>query len=196
MNTSQRTAAYVHLGRSSGGILSAERVLQEIDLREGQTFLDAGAGDGHISLVAARLVGPAGHVYAVDVRAEVLAPLLEAIRAQQITNIQPLVVDLAGPLPFPTASVDVSLISNVLHELVENEVAASALRELARVLKLGGTLAVVDFKQDGDPAFGPPLARRLGPAQVVALVAPFGFREERSVEVGPQHYAVLLRREG
>ena len=47
-------------------------VLEEAGLRPGMTALDVGCGAGDVAMIAARLVGPSGHVLAVDVDSSVL----------------------------------------------------------------------------------------------------------------------------
>ncbi len=186
---------YIHLGPSTHGLLDPERVLAEIGLRPGQTLLDAGSGEGVFALPAARRVGESGRVYAVDVQAGSIAILREAAREQGLANVEAMEADLADPIPLADGTIDVCLLANVLHELVENGVADSALHGIARVLKAGGTLAVVDFRPELESPPGPPRATRLSPAQVAALVAPHGFAPQRVAWLGPYQYAVICRRE-
>ena len=81
--------------------------------------------------------------------------------------------------------------ATVLHDLVEAGTAAGALAELARVIKPGGRLAIVEFdKIDGPP--GPPRHIRLDPAEVEALVAPYGFARQQTVKLGPYNYLMTF----
>lgn len=60
-----------HLASSTGGLPSAVRwaqLLMADRLKPGTRVLDATAGNGHDTLFLARLVGPEGHVYAMDVQ--------------------------------------------------------------------------------------------------------------------------------
>ena len=55
----------------------------------------------------------------------------------------------------------------------------------------GGCLAIVEFdKIDGPP--GPPRHIRLDPAEVEALVAPYGFARQRTVKLGPYNYLMTF----
>ena len=56
-----------HKGRSSREMLDARKILNDIGLKSGDQFLDAGCGDGYFSEAAAEVVGPGGRVYAFDV---------------------------------------------------------------------------------------------------------------------------------
>ena len=77
----------------------------------------------------------------------------------------------------------------MLHDLVEAGTAVAALTETARVLKPGGTLAIVEFDKVAGPP-GPPVAIRLAPEEVARLVTPYGFQETGGVRVGPYNYLI------
>ena len=84
--------------------------------------------------------------------------------------------------------------ATVLHDLAEFAMADGALKEAHRVLKPGGTLAIVEFdKVEGPP--GPPLRIRLTPEEVENLVAPYGFQKTRTARVGPYNYLILFTKE-
>ena len=72
-------------------------------LRPGDTFVDCGANIGHFSLVAARLVGPSGHVVAFEPVAETRAALERNVATNGLTNVEVLPWALgatAGVAPF------------------------------------------------------------------------------------------------
>ncbi len=184
---------YHHLGRTPAGMLDPQMLLPAIGLQPGETLLDAGAGEGNQALPAARI---AGRVYAVDVQPERVATLEARAQEQGLTNVQAIAADLAGPIPLPAASIDRGLMTNVLHELTENGVAEGALREMARLLRPGGVLAIVDFRPELDSRPGPPQAVRVAPGRAAELARPYGFREESRKELGSYHYVLLLRKEG
>jgi hypothetical protein len=64
--------------------------------------------------------------------------------------------------------------------------------EVARVMKIGSTLAVVEFQKIAGPP-GPPISIRMTPDELEALVSSYGFKKDRVVEVGPIHYAAMFR---
>ena len=182
-----------HAGKSSREFLDAAKVLCEIGLSEGQVVLDAGSGSGHFSKAASALVGAGGTVWALDADQPSLDQLTRDIFTNGIKNIRPLLSDLAEPLPVKTGSVDLCLMVNVLHGLAWEKTAPGALGEIARVLRPGGRLAVVEFKKM-NMDFGPPLEVRLEPADVEKLAVPAGLRKLRSFEAGAYSYAAIFRK--
>jgi ubiquinone/menaquinone biosynthesis C-methylase UbiE len=177
-------------GKSSYDLIDPGTLWAELDLPQGITFLDLGCGQGNYALAAADRVGPAGVVYAVDLWEEGIAALRERAARAGRANLKALVAG-AGQIPMANLSVDVGFMATVLHDLVEAGTAAGALAELARVIKPGGCLAIVEFaKIDGPP--GPPRHIRLEAGEVEALVAPYGFARQKTVKLGPYNYVITF----
>jgi ubiquinone/menaquinone biosynthesis C-methylase UbiE len=182
-----------HAGRSSRAYLSAETVVAGTGLKAGDIFLDVGSADGYYSLEASRVVGGRGRVYAIDNYEASISVLKEQIEREGLGNIEAVTADATKRIPLDAGTVDVCLLANVLHGFVANGEVERVLREAARVVRAGGTLAVVEFKKVSGPP-GPPLSIRMSPEEVESMVAPYGFEKVRSFEVGPHHYEMVLRR--
>lgn len=183
-----------HAGRSTRGLLNPERVLIEIGLKKGDTFLDAGCGDGYFSISASEIVGGEGRVYAVDIYEASIDALKREIGGREITNLKAITADITGRTLLASQSIDVCLMANVLHGFVENKEVAGALKEITRTLKTGATLAVVDFKKISNTP-GPPLSIRMTPEEVAAIITPYHYQKKQVIEVGPYHYAAVFSKE-
>ncbi len=83
--------------------------------------------------------------------------------------------DIAAPLPLADGCVDGVLLALVLHHLAGHGGAPGVLADIARVLRPGGVLAIVEFLPVPPPP-GPPIAVRLAPAAVLALAGGAGLR--------------------
>jgi len=122
--------------RAPAGILIAAGA------RTGMTILDFGCGPGGFSLAAARLGGPNGRIYALDIQPQALNLVRRRARKQGNGNIYP--VDPAGMDGLPARSVDMALIYDVLHGMEDDEWRHAAVRAIHRLLKPKGVLSVSD----------------------------------------------------
>lgn len=108
-------------------------------IRAGDTVLDIGAGSGTDALVAARLAGPHGKVYALDMT-PAMVTRLRALAAA-VPNLE-VIEGNAESLPLANATVDV-VTSNGMLNLVPDK--RRAIAELFRVLKPGGRVQIADI---------------------------------------------------
>jgi SAM-dependent methyltransferase len=100
----------------------------------GETVVDVGAGSGMDTFLAARAVGPAGAVVAVDMTAAMLERGRESVALTGMRQIE-YRRGLAEALPIEDATADL-VISNGVIDLVPDK--AAVFREAWRVLKPGG----------------------------------------------------------
>ena len=110
------------------------------DLAAGERVLDLGSGGGIDVLLAARQVGPTGHVYGVDMTDEMLAVARANAARAGAANVE-FRRGVIEDLPLDDASVDV-VISNCVINLSPDKPAVLA--EAFRVLAPGGRLRVAD----------------------------------------------------
>lgn len=182
-------------GKSSYELVDIAAVLGELGLKKGNAVLDLGCGRGQYALAIAEAMTDQGRVYAVDLWNEGIEDLRAQAAARNLSSVEASVGDIGDLRSIGDGSVDLIFMAAVFHDLVIARSAERVLREVARVLRAGGSLSIVEFKKiDGPP--GPSLRSRLSPEEVEEWVTPWGFQRKRVVEVGPHNYMMRFEFHG
>lgn len=112
-----------------------------LELRQGETVLDLGSGAGIDCFLAAKRVGPSGHVIGVDMTPEMLARARRNADGAGYGNVEFRLGEIEH-LPVADSTVD-AVISNCVINLVPNK--RQVFADTFRVLKSGGGLSVSDI---------------------------------------------------
>jgi predicted methyltransferase len=137
----QRTAALVRTELEQAA-REVPQLAEVLALKPGGTVADVGSGGGAMAVVFANWLGPAGRVYATDIRAPQLAEIRAAVAG--LANV----VVLEGATQstkLPSECCDAIFLRDVYHHLTHpRDIGAS----LWAALKPGGRLAIIDFPPD------------------------------------------------
>ncbi|MEU8755186.1 class I SAM-dependent methyltransferase [Streptomyces chartreusis] len=162
----------------------------ELGLREGARVLDAGCGTGRALPPLREAVGPSGVVLGADLTP---AMLEAAVRAGRDADGQLLLADVAA-LPVRSESLDAVFAAGLIAHLPNP---AENLRELARVVRPGGTLAL--FHPIGRAALAARQGRQITPEDLRAepnlrpLLAGSGWRMTSYVDEDDRFLALAVR---
>jgi ubiquinone/menaquinone biosynthesis C-methylase UbiE len=134
-----------------GSTVATERILEALHARADSTICEIGAGNGELSLEAARRVGPTGHVYTSELGDDRVRTLRERVASSRLSQIT---VVTGDPVQtnFPPAACDALFMRNVYHHFADP---AAMTASIAAALRPGGRVAVVDFRPPGDEAASP-----------------------------------------
>ncbi|WP_432172367.1 class I SAM-dependent methyltransferase [Streptomyces sp. Tue6028] len=160
-------------------------------LREGDRVLDAGCGTGRALPPLRAAVGASGAVVGADLTP---AMLEAAVRAGRDRDGQLLLTDVAA-LPLRTESLDAVFGAGLVSHLPDP---AENLRELARVVRPGGTLAL--FHPVGRAALAARQGRQITPddlraeANLRPLLADAGWEMTSYVDEDTRFLALAVRR--
>jgi demethylmenaquinone methyltransferase / 2-methoxy-6-polyprenyl-1,4-benzoquinol methylase len=126
--------------------------LSQTGLRPGQRALDVAGGTGDLAAGMAGQVGPDGLVVLTDINAAMLDVGRDALTDRGIMGNVRYSLANAEKLPFPDSSFDCVMIGFGLRNVTDK---AAALRSMARVLRPGGQLLVLEFSHPVAPGLKP-----------------------------------------
>jgi ubiquinone/menaquinone biosynthesis C-methylase UbiE len=164
--------------------ITRERLREALAPQPGERLLEIGPGTGYYALPVAEWLAPDGTLEIFDIQQDFLDHTTGRAREAGLENIVPTQGD-AQSLPYEDDRFDGAYLATVLGEIPDQ---LAAVRELARVVRPGGRIAVGELF--GDPHMvtegalrryadgaGLSFERRLGP--------PFGFFAVLRVPEGP-----------
>lgn len=125
--------------------LQINRVMDILAIAPGKTVADIGAGSGWFTVRAARRVGEAGTVYAVDINPEAIRYIKSRILKENLRNVKTVLGKPDDPL-LP-AKVDAVLLLKTYHEVAQP---ITLLRNLRRSLAPGARIGVIDRNGNGE----------------------------------------------
>ena len=119
-----------------------KKTMQVSGARTGMSVLDCATGTGDLALEFKKTVGLAGHVIGTDFCPEMMETAPSKSEAKQL-HVQFEVAD-AMNLPYPDHTFDISSISFGIRNVDDPSI---ALKEMARVVKPGGKVMILEFGQ-------------------------------------------------
>ncbi|HEY3615934.1 MAG TPA: class I SAM-dependent methyltransferase [Candidatus Sulfotelmatobacter sp.] len=126
--------------------LQIKRVMDILGIAQGKAVADIGAGSGWFSVRAARRVGGAGMVYAVDINPEAIRYIDERAQKEQLRNVKTILGRADNPL-LPDNSVDAVLLLKTYHEVAQP---VALLQNLHPALRPGAKVGVIDRNGNGE----------------------------------------------
>lgn len=170
--------------------LSPEQIIENLDLKRGDTIADFGCGAGAYVFAASKKVGDNGKVYAIDLDENILDKINREAEKMNIVNIDTILSDVEGKVQIESMSCDLIILSNVLSEIDDLE---NVFQEITRTLRPDGRILIVDWKRSDNPLskLRPNL---LDEEKVVAVLAKHDFSVKKHLPAGEYHYAFLAAR--
>ena len=182
--------------KQAGGIelLDSREILEDhAKLGYGEKVAALGCGPkAYFTFQAARIVGDKGLVYAVDIMKDVLSSVESHAKTDGFANVKTVWSNLEkyGATKIPENSVDLAMLVNVLFEVGD---LGTCLKEAVRLVKAGGRILVIDWKNTGVP-FGPTMDKRVNQSQVKEYLDVFGLKLEEEFEAGKYHFGMIYRK--
>lgn len=169
------------------------RVIEEMDLEPGWTVADVGCGRGYFTFRLAEAVGEKGKVLAVDISEKALKALRGRVKKKDADNVE---VKKSEPsdAKIPEKSADAALLCLVLHHASE-DARKPLLKSIAKGLKPGGCLFVLDFRKEEDSPYHD-TERLVARDRTVKLVKKAGLKLDAEYYYLEHQYFLRFRRPG
>ena len=156
-----------------------EKIIDLLELKEGMSVADVGAGGATWTIRLARKVGPQGKVFATDIREPQVNGIRSAARARGLTNITA-ILGSEQEVGLPSACCDGLLLRLVYHAF-DNP--ALMVQGMGKAMKPGSKVLVIDFRPD--------------PKTMEAQMSRAGFEKIQVIDKwlgSPEIFAVVFRK--
>jgi ubiquinone/menaquinone biosynthesis C-methylase UbiE len=166
--------------------------LDQFALTPGMLVADLGVGAGYHALEAAKAVGPEGRVFGVDVQKELVLNLKKSAEKEGLDNLEVIWGDIekVGGTKIKDSIIDACLVTSVLFQLEEKD---GFVQEVARILKPGGKVLVIDW-MDSFAGLGPHREQIFTQDQAENLFIGAGFEIEKRIDAGDHHYGFIAKK--
>jgi ubiquinone/menaquinone biosynthesis C-methylase UbiE len=166
--------------QSPGASVATSKIFAALDIQQGQTVAEIGAGSGELTIEAARLVGAGGNVLSSELGEGRVERLRRAVNNSALAQITVVEGD-PDKTNFPDACCDAIFMRNVYHHFA-NPAAMNA--SIVRALKPGGRVAIVDFEPNrGRPEAARPADRASNESHGTTPTSVAGELKEAGLEV-------------
>jgi len=174
-----------------GRFVIPEVVATHFLLHEGDKVADFGAGSGFFIPVLSAAVGDSGRVFACEIQKQLVEKLGSFARMKGLSNIDPLWCDLEAPRGIKIAdhTLDAAILVNTLFQLEDKD---TSITEMARTLRPGATMHVIDWSESFS-GLGPAPTSVVTKDAAIALFESNGFQYEREYPSGEHHYGLAFR---
>ena len=170
--------------------LNPENIIEKLEILPGMKVAHFGCGTGYFTFPFGRKVGAEGTVYALDV----LAEKVEALRSQaKMLGMENIVAKRANlekkeGSGLEDGSVDWVVIVNMLYQ---NDKKNRVIIEAGRILKKGGHILLIDWKNTNG-SIGPQMETRVSPQEIIKIARKNELGISKEIEVSNFHFGMIL----
>jgi len=165
----------------------SDDLIKALEIPEGATVADIGAGTGYFTWRLAQCVGPKGKVIAVDIQQAMLDLAAQTVKQHGLVNVD--YVRGSGKDPrLPPRSLDVVFIAHSYHEFADPETIMEAIRQS---LKPGGRLVIVEYAKEKKLAPASTL-HKMSFDEIRSEIEPMGFDLDRMLDFLPTQHGLIF----
>ena len=194
MNGKAQRFDHNHIGRlehpDRGRQFPIGHILDLLNVSGHMTVADIGAGSGYFTLPLARRIS--GQVHAIDPQSEMRAVIARKLGQPGAPQNVTLREGHASQTGLENSSCDLVFLAAVWHEIDDLDI---ALRELRRIAKMPGRIAVLDWRADAaEQPPGPPLPHRVPRSIVKVQLESTGWDVKHCADINDWIYLVIGQR--
>lgn len=171
------------------GQIPVKRIASELGLRDGMAVADIGCGSGYFSFAFAEYIKPHGRLTGFDIQ-QASIDYCNSKKTLKDTNIS-FVLNTPDRINAEDGSFDAAIMIVVAHELPEPQ---KFFHEVARILKPGGKLALIEW-QRAQTKNGPDLSERIAPDVIEGLLRKAGFNVVMVEISSDNHYLIIAQKQ-
>ncbi len=173
--------------------VSPKRNVGLLALHEGMSVADFGAGIGEYTKALSAKVGTTGKVYAVEIQKDLVKKLEAELKDLGMTNTHCIWGDVerVGGTKLANKSIDAVVVSNILFQSFDK---LGLVDEARRILKKGGKLLLVDWKESFD-GMGPSVHHVVKESVAIDLFTKRGFKVLEKITDSVHHYGIIFTHE-
>ncbi len=171
---------FIDMRKFTEGLIDTQLIVNTLDIRSGQTIIDAGCGTGYMAKIFSRAVSSSGKVYAIDRDSYFIGQLTDDVKS---TNIEAIEGDITNLDRITDHSVDLLFASTVIHSIPKKKM-IDFVKEAKRLLKPNAALAIVEIEKKETP-FGPAMENRYSPEELIQKIS---MMPEKTIRVGEHFY--------
>lgn len=174
----------------SATFVDPDNLLRQLTLVPGSVVADFGCGSGYFSLAFAKALGKNGKVVSLDILPSSLDAVASRAKQLGITTLSTKRVNLEREKGsgLDVESVDWVILKDILFQ---NNDKLTILKEAHRILRIGGHVLLMEWKND-HATVGPETSMRMSETDLLTLISSSGFKVEKELSVGDFHYAFML----
>lgn len=165
------------------------KLLESLDLKDGEVVADVGAGSGYYTFPMAQRVGGKGKVYAVDIQPQMLDIIRKRMKLGKVSNVEPIKGTETDP-KLPENSLDVILLVDVYHEFAYPYEMTEA---MVKSLKPKGRIIFVEFKME-DQQVPIKLVHKMSQKQVIREMEPHPLKWVKTVDTLPWQHVIFFEK--
>ncbi|HMN19318.1 MAG TPA: class I SAM-dependent methyltransferase [Candidatus Moranbacteria bacterium] len=178
---------------SGAKFLDPAMIIRQLGITVGSKIADFGCGSGYFSLPLAHSVGGDGLVTAVDILPQALETVESKARFEGLSNLETRRANLEGEKGsgLEEGKYDWVILKDMLFQNTDK---VRILSEANRVLKMGGSMLVVEWT-DPVGGIGPEASMRIKKEDLKEMLSSSGFPVQREIEAGKFHYAFVAQKQ-